>query len=244
MNGLKVAGIIPARYDSSRFPGKPLERIGNQSMIERVFRQAQKSNSLIQVLVATDDERIFEHVRTFGGNVVFTKSTHLSGTERCAEAVEHLQDDITHVINIQGDEPFISPAQIDQVAEQLKNPEAEIATLVNRINNERELTDEQVVKVVFDHKGKALYFSRSKIPFSRNAHAGTQFYRHVGIYGYKREVLKKISVLQPSSLELAEQLEQLRWLENGYTILTSVTEYETMAVDTPADLQRILKTLQ
>jgi 3-deoxy-manno-octulosonate cytidylyltransferase (CMP-KDO synthetase) len=292
---MKILGVIPARYASTRFMGKPLVDINGKSMIQRVYEQAKQCKSLARVVVATDDERIFKHVESFGGDVVMTADTHQSGTDRCAEVVETLNFEIqtaflnsdsapvigkitprfdsifTAVINIQGDEPFIQPEQIEKIAEILRggkisnskfqiselqdktditpsNSEFQtdfgIATLAKRLNNQEDIESPNVVKVVFDTKGKALYFSRSPIPFIRNldkkewAKSG-QFFKHIGLYGYKTSVLLDIARLSPSNLEKTESLEQLRWLENGYAIGVAETHLETIGIDTPEDLKKI-----
>lgn len=246
---MQFTGIIPARYASTRFPGKPLVEIQGMSMIERVYRQALQASSLDKVLVATDDTRIFEHVQSFG-NVVYTSPDHPSGTDRCFEAALLMQsqwgiaeDDV--IVNIQGDEPFIHPAQIDMICKLFDNAATRIATLIKPITNPQDLWNENVVKVVRAANGNALYFSRSPIPFCR----GTQkdnwlvhntYFKHIGMYAYRMGVLKQITTLMPSQLEKTESLEQLRWLENGFAISTHVTELESLSVDTPEDLKKIL----
>lgn len=237
----KVIGVIPARYASTRFPGKPLAIINGKTMIQRVYEQASKATSLTQVIVATDDQRIFDAVAAFGGKVVMTSEAHQSGTDRCAEVLEKLEEKPDAIINIQGDEPFIYPEQINQVAACFDDSETEIATLAMKVKNLEELQNSNVVKVVKDKNGFALYFSRSAIPYKRNtAFAENVFYKHVGIYGYRAEALAKISQLEPSNLEMMEGLEQLRWLENGYRIKVAETEFESFAVDTPEDLEKLL----
>jgi 3-deoxy-manno-octulosonate cytidylyltransferase (CMP-KDO synthetase) len=244
---MRILGVIPARYASTRFPGKPLVVIAGKTMIQRVYEQAKKCSLLESVYVATDDMSIFNHVLAFGGDVIMTGTQHRSGTERCHEIVASLEaKGIFHdsVINIQGDEPFIEPDQIDQVAGTLSALDAEIVTLVRKITTVESLSDPNVVKVTLASDGKALYFSRSAIPFTRGKDQNewllsTAYYEHVGIYGYKTHVLGRIVSLPPSPLEMAESLEQLRWLENGFTIRTHVTEYESVSVDTPMDLLKI-----
>lgn len=243
---MKVLGIIPARYGSTRFPGKPLAQILGKSMIERVYRRALDSKLLSEVIVATDDQRIYDHVSAFGGKVVMTSSSHPSGTDRCAEVLEKSADKYEVVVNIQGDEPFIHPGQIDQVIECFKNPDSEIATLVKVIVEERELESRNIPKVVIQQSGKALYFSRRIIPFCADEEkikflSEGKFYKHIGIYGYRASVLPKLAQLEKSQLEIMESLEQLRWLENGYSIMTAVTEYDNMAVDSPEDVLLIEK---
>jgi 3-deoxy-manno-octulosonate cytidylyltransferase (CMP-KDO synthetase) len=241
---MKVLGIIPARYASTRFPGKPLIDIQGKSMIQRVYEQALKTNTLHKVVIATDDNRIAEAVRGFGGEFIMTGSTHQSGTDRCAEVSKQLPEfDI--VINIQGDEPFINPKQIDLLVSCFNQSGVQLATLIKEINTEEELFNNNIPKVVINSKQEAIYFSRHTIPYIRNADKEQwlnkhQFYKHIGIYGYTTEVLHEITKLQPSSLEIAESLEQLRWIENGYTIQTRVTNLETIAIDTPEDLNKII----
>ncbi|WP_347159353.1 3-deoxy-manno-octulosonate cytidylyltransferase [Pontibacter chitinilyticus] len=240
---MEVLGIIPARYASTRFPGKPLVAINGKSMIQRVYEQASQSN-LATVVVATDDARIQAHVQAFGGKVVMTASHHQSGTDRCFEAYQRYDQPFEYILNIQGDEPFIRPEQIDLVASCFEQPGTQLATLVKKITSEEELFNVNAPKVVLNSANEALYFSRSPIPFCRNVpadiwHKQHTYYKHIGIYGYRADILEQITQLPPSSLELAESLEQLRWLENGFRITTALTEYETIGIDTPEDLQRI-----
>ena len=236
MEALTYTGIIPARYASTRFPGKPLVLIDGVSMIERVYRQALQSQYLKQVIVATDDDRIYDHVRNFGGEVVLTSPAHQSGTDRCAEVISKLQNKVDVVINIQGDEPFINPVQIDLLASCFKNNEVNIATLIKNITDESAINNPNVVKVVTDFNGKALYFSRHAIPFNRSQSESAVYYKHIGMYAYHSYVLMQISKLHPTPLEITESLEQLRWLQNGFSIQTALTDIETIAVDTPQDL--------
>jgi 3-deoxy-manno-octulosonate cytidylyltransferase (CMP-KDO synthetase) len=240
---LKFLGIIPARFASTRFPGKPLVDIGGKTMIQRVYEQALKSD-LDKVVVATDDERIAAEVKRFGGDFVLTNSNHQSGTDRCAEVVQKLSE-FDVVINIQGDEPFIDPAQISLLSSCFNDETVELATLIKEIHGDSELFNPNIPKVVINSNQQAIYFSRHPIPFIRNAEkekwaTAHQFYKHIGIYGYKTATLLQITKLMPSSLELAESLEQLRWLENGYQIKTKITNIETIAIDTPEDLQKII----
>jgi len=248
---MNIIGIIPARYGSSRFEGKPLVDIYGTSMIERVYRQCQKARILSDVVVATDDPRIFNHVIGFGGKAVMTSDKHRSGTERCNEAlnilVETMPQTIDGIINIQGDEPFIDPAQIDKLAMLLRDKKVEIATLMKKITKKTELFNQNVVKVVTNRFSKALYFSRNPIPFCRgialdNWLSTTSFYKHIGIYAYRSDVLKMLVAQTPAPLELAESLEQLRWLTNGYSIDVAETETESIAIDTPEDLTKVLNT--
>lgn len=239
---MRILGIIPARYASTRFPGKPLAMIGGQSMIERVVEQARKASKLDAVLVATDDHRIFDHVHSFGAEAVMTSPDHQSGTERCLEAAQSLTGTIDAVINIQGDEPFIQADQIDAVAG-LIDDGAEIATLARPMSYTL-ASDPNKVKVVIDRHGKALYFSRSPIPHHRDGAAEeSTFLKHLGIYGYRYGTLQHIAQLEPTPLEIAEKLEQLRWLESGYSIHVAETDYESPAIDTPEDLKEVLRNL-
>jgi 3-deoxy-manno-octulosonate cytidylyltransferase (CMP-KDO synthetase) len=246
----KTIGIIPARYASTRFPGKPLVNIAGKSMIQRVYEQAKRVPDLSEVYVATDDARIFEHVEGFGGKAVMTLGSHQSGTDRCAEVLELLADeDIAYVVNIQGDEPFIAPEQIEQLidiirgglgAKVLQSPP--LVTLAKQIKNTKELFNDNVVKVVFDEQLTALYFSRNPIPFVRGKEReewldGNLFFKHIGLYAYRADILFAISKLKTGRLEKAESLEQLRWLENGYAIQCGITEHETIGIDTPEDLE-------
>ncbi|MCX6230610.1 MAG: 3-deoxy-manno-octulosonate cytidylyltransferase [Bacteroidetes bacterium] len=243
---MNCIGIIPARYASTRFPGKPLAIIDGKSMIQRVYEQVSMAESLIKVIVATDDDRIADHVKSFGANVCMTSEKHNSGTDRCFEVVENLnKSDVDIIINIQGDEPFINPAQIDLLASCFADNSVEIATLIKRIECCEDIFNPNVVKVVKDIHNRAVYFSRSAIPFQRGVaqekwlEKGMDYYKHIGIYAYRTATLKKIVSLPLSSLEKTESLEQLRWIENGYTIYTATTEFESIAIDTPEDLKKL-----
>lgn len=234
---MKILGVIPARYASTRFPGKPLVDIKGKTMIQRVYEQSVLA-ALNKVVIATDDERIAAEVVRFGGEYVMTSSTHQSGTDRCAEVVKNLPGyDV--VINIQGDEPFIDPKQINLIADCFNDENVKLATLIKEIHSEEELYNPNVPKVVIGTQHQALYFSRHPIPYLRNAGHTHQFYKHIGIYGYKAATLIEITTLMPSTLELAESLEQLRWIENGYQIQTKLTDIETIAIDSPNDLLKI-----
>ncbi|MCD0489006.1 3-deoxy-manno-octulosonate cytidylyltransferase [Pedobacter sp. MC2016-14] len=242
---MKTIGIIPARFASTRFPGKPLVQIDGKSMIRRVYEQASKALSLDDLVVATDDERIVAEVESFGGSYVFTGSNHQSGTDRCAEVVS-LKPGFDVAINIQGDEPYIDPAQIELLAGCFNDPSVKLATLVKEIHSQEELFNANIPKVLINSNQQAIYFSRHPVPFIRNEEQSNwlnahQFYKHIGIYGYTIPTLLAITQLPPSSLEIAESLEQLRWIENGYSIQTRMTSLETRAVDTPDDLNRIVK---
>lgn len=239
----RILGVIPARYASSRFPGKPLADIAGKSMIQRVYEQCSKSSTLDKVIVATDDQRILEAVKAFGGEVVMTRPDHQSGTDRCFEAFSKVNGDYDYVVNIQGDEPLIDPNQIDLLTS-LFDGDTELATLVRPLKDEIELYDPNVVKVVFDTNGRALLFSRSTIPHLRNVPESDwitkgEFFKHIGIYGYRADILSGITSLAPSSLERSESLEQLRWLQNGYSIKVAQTDHESIGIDTPADLEKL-----
>jgi 3-deoxy-manno-octulosonate cytidylyltransferase (CMP-KDO synthetase) len=241
---MKIVGIIPARYASTRFPGKPLTDIGGSSMIKRVYLQAKKASALSEVVVATDDERIYAHVKEFGGEAVMTDSNHQSGTDRCFEAISKFNAAAEVIINIQGDEPFIRPEQINLVASCFEAEETQIATLVKTIRTEEELFNPNIPKVVLNKEMEAVYFSRQTIPCIRgkkqeewlSEHA---FYKHIGIYAYRHKVLREITALEQSPLELAESLEQLRWIENGYKLKVKITDFESVAVDVPEDLKKL-----
>ena len=243
-----IIGIIPARYASTRFPGKPLIDIGGKSMIERVYAQAAKSPALSDVIVATDHPSIEQVVKGFGGKVCLTSPDHPSGTDRCAEVMKKMKLRCDAIINIQGDEPFIDPRQIDLLATCFDDARTDLATLIRKISEPEILFNTNAPKVIVDRDGFALYFSRHPIPFIRGHEERTwltrhTFYQHIGIYGYRAEILREITLLPPSPLEKAESLEQLRWLENGFGIKTALTPFETVAIDTPEDLERVLRGL-
>jgi 3-deoxy-manno-octulosonate cytidylyltransferase (CMP-KDO synthetase) len=245
-----ILGVIPARFASSRFPGKPLKEILGKSMIRRVYEQCNKASQLSGLIVATDDRRILEHVQAFGGKAEMTAATHASGSERLSEIAGRYPQ-FTHFVNIQGDEPFIEPEQINQLSETLlAGDEVRIATLVKRIHDPAELTNPNVVKVVLSNSGDALYFSRSPIPFCRKAEPSDNwlrkyvYYRHIGIYGFHREVLLAIPNMKPALAEEAESLEQLRWLANGYRIRTAETPFDSLSIDSPEDLERAIRKLE
>ena len=239
-----ILGIIPARYASSRFPGKPLIDIGGKSMIQRVYEQSQKSSSLKKVIVATDDERIAEHVKKFGGEVCFTSSSHQSGTDRCAEVLQNMNKKFDAVINIQGDEPFIEPSQIDLIASCFDEIETQIATLIKKADTEEEIINPNEAKVVLDKNNNAIYFSRLPIPYRYHADSKIQYYKHIGIYGYRSDCLLEIKKLKKGFLESAESLEQLRWIENGFRIKVKETFVESLAIDEPDDLRHVEKYLK
>jgi len=241
-----IAGIIPARYASTRFPGKSLLDIQGKSMIQRVYEEASKSKYLDTLVVATDDERILQHVQSFGGRAVMTGQYHPSGTDRCLEALRQLEGDYRYVINIQGDEPFINPAQIDELAVLLTDGSVELATQMIRVASYEELFDKGEVKIVLNDQMEALYFSRMVIPFVKGVderawHEHYPYYRHVGMYAYRTDVLEKITRLPVSSLERAESLEQLRWVEHGLKIKCVVTQYDSHCIDTPEDVDKVLR---
>jgi len=243
MTAKRLLGVIPARYASSRLPGKPLMDIDGKSMVQRVMEQAQQCASLLEVVVATDDERIAKHVQDVGGRAVLTAASHPSGTDRCWEALEQLgADRFDGVVNIQGDEPFIVPAQIDELCATLAQPDVHLATLAQVVTDDEDLTNPGEVLITVDVDMNALYFSRAAIPFLRNAgptprHTQFRYLKHVGLYGYSAQALKEIVRLKPSSLELAESLEQLRWLENGHRVRIGLTTHPSFCVDTPEDLE-------
>lgn len=245
---MKVIGIIPSRYASTRFPSKPLQMIKGKTMIQRVWEQAWKSK-LDAVVVATDDIRIADEVLKFGGQYVMTDPNHRSGTDRCREALYMVEDQFDAVVNIQGDEPFIDPAQINQVIDLIGRDDTQIASLAKRIEDEEELFSPNVVKVVMGKDDNALYFSRNPIPFMRNLDHGKwlqkgEFYKHIGLYAYKTQTLCQIAEMQPSKLEMAESLEQLRWLENGLRIRMGITQKESLSIDTQEDLEKALQFAQ
>ncbi len=237
---MKILGIIPARYASTRFPGKPLMDIAGKSMVQRVYEQAKKCTHLSKVIVATDNERIFDHVTQYGGIAAMTSPNHQSGTDRCAEvARQYSEYDV--IINIQGDEPYIDPEQISKLAACFTKHSTQIATLVKKIQTEQELFNVNSPKVVINKHSEAVYFSRSTVPYirgqeQRNWLKHFTYFKHIGIYGYRADILQQITRLPLSSLEKAESLEQLRWIENGYCIKVAETELETYAIDTPEDL--------
>jgi 3-deoxy-manno-octulosonate cytidylyltransferase (CMP-KDO synthetase) len=237
----KVLGIIPARYGSTRFPGKPLVEINGKSMIQRVYEQAKKASVLHQVVVATDDQRIVDAVNAFGGEVQLTAEHHQSGTDRCKEVLLNQSVDFDVVVNIQGDEPYIDPEQITQVVNCFSDENTEIATLVKLITANEELFNFNKPKVLIDETDFAIYFSRAVIPHQRGVDQNCwiehfNYYKHIGLYAYRADILKEITTITPSRLELAEGLEQLRWIENGYKIKVAITDTESLSVDTPEDL--------
>ncbi len=238
-NDTQAIGIIPARYDSTRFPGKPLVDIRGKTMIQRVFEQASEARELDLVVVATDDVRIRDAVLDFGGEVVMTRRDHTSGTDRVAEAAANYPE-AGLIMNIQGDEPFIFPEQIDQLVRFIRQrPTIEIATLVKRISERSMIENPNLVKVVLNTKSEALYFSRSPIPYPRDLSDATIYRKHIGLYIYRAAVLKQITSMAPHPLEQIEKLEQLRWLGNGLKIGVAETTLESIAIDHPEDLIRL-----
>lgn len=241
---MKFIAIIPARYASTRFPGKPLAVLGGKTMIQRVYEQV--AGVLDDAVVATDDERIYEAVKAFGGKVVMTSTEHRSGTDRCQEAYTKVGEKYDVVVNVQGDEPFIQASQLEVLKRCFENPATQIATLVKPFKAEdglAALENPNSPKVVLDEASQALYFSRSVIPYLRNVPREEwlmkhTFYKHIGIYAFRAEVLREVTALPQSTLEKAESLEQLRWLENGYKIGVGVTDIETIGIDTPEDLEK------
>lgn len=247
---MKFIGIIPARYASSRFPGKPLAVLGGKYVIQRVYETV--SSVLDEAYVATDDQRIFDAVIAFGGKAVMTRTDHKSGTDRIEEAAEKLATDADVIVNIQGDEPFIQPSQIQTICHCFDDSSTQIATIGKPFDTIEAAENPNSPKIVLDNNGYAMYFSRSVIPFVRGIEKEEwlqhyPFLKHLGIYAYRKEVLREVTQLPQSSLELAESLEQLRWLQNGYKIKVGTTDVETVGIDTPQDLERaeeFLKTIQ
>lgn len=238
---MKFIGIIPARYASTRFPGKPLAMLGGRTVIERVYSQA--ASVLEEAYVATDDERIFECVEHFGGQAIMTRADHKSGTDRIEEAAEKIGTDADVIINIQGDEPFVQRSQLETLKQLFDNAETQIGTLGKRFDSIEAVNNPNSPKIVCDRQGFALYFSRSAIPYVRGQEPSEwlshyPYLKHLGLYAYRREVLREVTQLPQSPLEKAESLEQLRWLENGFRIRVGLTDVETVGIDTPEDLQR------
>ena len=238
---MTFTAIIPARYASTRFPGKPLAVLGGKTVIQRVYEQV--SSMLSEVYVATDDQRIFDCVASFGGKAVMTRTDHQSGTDRIEEAVEKTATQADVIINVQGDEPFIQPSQIQTLMQLFDDPSTQIGTLGKPFESLEAVDNPNSPKIVTDNRGFALYFSRSIIPYIRGK-AQTDwfgeypFLKHLGVYAYRREVLAEVTKLPQSSLEKAESLEQLRWLQNGYRIRVGLTDVETVGIDTPEDLKK------
>ena len=242
---MKILGIIPARYASSRFPGKPLVDIGGKTMIQRVYEQCTKPASLSKVIVATDDMRIFDEVIRFGGEVMMTSTEHLNGTSRCAEVLKHFTETalepVDFVINIQGDEPLINPKQIDELAKLFEDESAQIVTQAKEETDVALLENPNIVKAIFDENGFAVDFKRNLQLTTYNSQL---FYKHIGIYGFKTEVLQEITYLTPTQNELEHKLEQLRWLDNNYKIKIGITEHESISIDIAEDLEKVRKILK
>jgi len=246
---MKFIGIIPARYESTRYPGKSLADMAGKPMIQRVYEQVKLA--LDEAWVATDDNRIFDAVEAFGGNAVMTSTSHRSGTDRCNEAYSKIGKDFDVIINIQGDEPFIQPQQIETLKSCFDSKDIQLSTLVKPFKKEdgfEVLFNPNSPKVILNKNSEAIYFSRSIIPYIRDAHHTEwldkhTFYKHIGMYAYRADILKEITQLKQSSLELAESLEQLRWIESGYKIKVGFTDIETIGIDTPEDMEKALKHL-
>ena len=234
----KILGVIPARFQSTRFPGKALALIASKPMLQHVYERASLSQYLTSTIIATDDDRIYAAARSFGARVRMTSTAHATGTDRAAEIASAENAEI--VVNIQGDEPLIDPSALDTAILPLAHePEIVMATLKKKIEDPREITDPNVVKVVTGHSGDAIYFSRSPVPYDRDRSASAPYFKHIGLYVYRRDFLLSYSALPVGPLELSERLEQLRALENGYRIRVVETEYESIGVDTPEDLERV-----
>jgi len=237
----KVLGIIPARYASSRFPGKPLIDLKGKSMIQRVYDGVCKSDAFYKVVVATDDQRIYDHVVGFGGEVVMTSCEHLSGTDRCGEVMTHFPE-AEIVVNIQGDEPLVDVRQLEQLITLFEDKDVAIGTLGTYALSKEDVEDPNRIKVVVNHAMDALYFSRSTIPFERTPTV-YNYIRHIGLYGFRADILRKLIVLEPTDLEQIESLEQLRWMYYGFNIRLAITSIETPNIDVPDDVQKVLDVL-
>ena len=232
---MKVIGIIPSRYKSTRFPGKPLVDILGKSMIQRVYELCKKCTSLSEIIVATDDKRILNHVIKFGGQAIITDASHKSGTDRCNEVIQKINKNYDVIINIQGDEPYINPLQIKEIINLFKNENVQIGTLVKKIDNLNDIDNKNTVKTLLDQNLNALNFSRKITNFSTNY----SYYKHIGIYGFKKEILSEICQLKQSENELREKLEQLRWIDNNYKIKVGITDFDSISVDSKEDLEKI-----
>lgn len=238
---MKFIGIIPARYASTRFPGKPLALLGGKPVIQHVYEKV--AAVLEAAYVATDDERIYDVVKSFGGQVVMTRTDHKSGTDRIEEAIEKIGGDWDVVVNVQGDEPFVAKSQLDTICHCFDDPTTQIATLGKPFESMEAVQNPNSPKIVVDNMGFAMYFSRSVIPYVRGKEKSSwlthyPFLKHLGIYAYRKDVLRQVTQLPQSSLEIAESLEQLRWLQNGFKIKVGTTDVETVGIDTPQDLER------
>jgi 3-deoxy-manno-octulosonate cytidylyltransferase (CMP-KDO synthetase) len=241
----QIIGIIPARYQSSRFPGKPLAKIKGKAMVQRTYEQSILAKGIAAAYVATDDERIYDFCKEKQIPVLMTDPAHTNGTERCRETLHLLPEKPDFIVNIQGDEPFIRPEQIEDLCNVLQHDTVQIATLVKKIEDQETLFNPNTPKVVLNKRQEAIYFSRQAIPYQRDAQpnewlkGGISYYKHLGIYAYRSDVLEKIAKLEPCPLEETEKLEQLRWIYNGYSIKAGITAYETQGIDTPEDLERV-----
>lgn len=238
---MKFIGIIPARYASTRFPGKPLALLGGKPVIQHVYEKV--AAVLEAAYVATDDERIYDAVKSFGGQVVMTRTDHKSGTDRIEEAIEKIGGEWDVVVNVQGDEPFVAKSQLDTICHCFDDPTTQIATLGKPFESMEAVQNPNSPKIVVDNMGFAMYFSRSVIPYVRGKEESSwlthyPFLKHLGIYAYRKDVLRQVTQLPQSSLEIAESLEQLRWLQNGFKIKVGTTDVETVGIDTPQDLER------
>jgi len=245
MNDLKVVIVIPARYGSTRLPGKPLVMLGGKPMVQRVYERAKLAKTASRVIVATDDERIVKSVQGFGGEARMTRSDHRTGTERIAEVAAHTEGDV--FVNVQGDEPLLDPRAVDTAVSSLwEEPAAEISTVAVPIKTPADIMDPNVVKTVLDFDGNALYFSRAPIPWVRDtsAHQVVRHFKHLGLYVFQRDALLEYPTLPQGELERSEQLEQLRWMENGWKIRVAEVEHDAVSVDVPADVERVEKLLQ
>tara|TARA_B100001741_G_scaffold37321_1_gene26553 strand:- start:4436 stop:5167 length:732 start_codon:yes stop_codon:yes gene_type:complete len=237
---MRVIGIIPSRYHSSRFPGKSLANIMGVSMIQRVYQQSSKCNLLHKVIVATDDERIAFHVKSFGGDVILTSKNHESGTDRCGEVMKNLEEHYEIVVNIQGDEPFINPEQITNLLELFENPDVQIATLAKKIDDFETYSDENKVKVTFNDKKIANSFTRDS-ELTKSEFTNQQIFKHIGIYAFRIEVFEKLIQLKPTKKEKEQNLEQIRWMENGYSISVGITDFDPLSVDKTEDIDKIVE---
>jgi 3-deoxy-manno-octulosonate cytidylyltransferase (CMP-KDO synthetase) len=238
-----ILAIIPARWASTRFPGKPLVDIGGKTMIQRVYEQVQQCPLIDKIVVATDHTGIMEHVAAFGGEALMTAADHVSGTDRCAEVARQVSA-ATIILNVQGDEPFVQPEQLTLLIETLSAAACPIATLGKKITDSEAIFNPNIVKIVPSQQGQALYFSRHPIPYVRGTEQAywvekAVFYKHIGLYAFQAEALQAISRLSPTPLEIAESLEQLRWMDYGYGIAVGITDLETIGIDTPDDLKKI-----
>lgn len=235
---MKILGIIPARYGSTRFPGKPLTKIDGKAMVLHVYDRAKSSGLFDELCIATDHDDIYREALNYGAKVRMTQNTHRSGTDRCSEIAMDFPE-MDFIVNIQGDEPRIAKKQLEDLVQAFQHPDVKIVTLKKKISENEEKDSPHIVKVVTDLCGNALYFSRSLLPFPRNQNQNIFHFKHIGLYGFKRQTLLEIAQLKPTELERIESLEQLRWLEHGYPIRVLETEWESIAIDTPEDLKKL-----